>query len=114
MTFFKRHRRVFLKAALSFLPLYGLIAYLFLPLIWKEYERQPAMRASPGLTRTADGIPGDPINVGFNGHEHDLSRAMEAAGWSRAKPLNVDTLVEMGESLARGRPDRQARRGPPR
>ncbi|HEX5033681.1 MAG TPA: hypothetical protein VFW62_04320, partial [bacterium] len=61
MTFFRRHRRTFFRIALSLLPLYGLVAYLLLPLMWKEYERQPAMRASPGLTRTAEGIPGDPI-----------------------------------------------------
>lgn len=108
MTFFKRHRRTFLNIALGLLPLYGLVAYLFLPLVWKEYELQPAMKASPGVTRTVDGIPGDPINVGLNGHERDLAAAMEAAGWRRAKPLDVDTILEMGESLARDRPDRQA------
>ena len=99
MTFFKRHRRIFFRIALSLLPLYGLIAYLFLPLVWKEYERQPAMRSSPGMTRTADGIPGDPINVGLNGHERDLAESMEAAGWRRAKPLDAKTILEMGESV---------------
>ncbi|HKX13054.1 MAG TPA: LssY C-terminal domain-containing protein, partial [bacterium] len=103
-----RHRRIFLKIALSLLPLYGLIAYLFLPLVWKEYELQPAMKDSPGVTRTADGIPGDPINVGFNGHERDLTHAMEAAGWQRADPLGLETILKMGESLVRRRPDRQA------
>jgi hypothetical protein len=108
MTFFKRHRRSFLKIALSLLPLYGLVAYIFLPLIWKEYERQPAMKSSPGITRTADGIPGDPINVGFLGHERDLFQSLEAAGWRKAKPLSVESLLKMGASLVGDRPDRQA------
>lgn len=108
MTFFKRRRRIFLRIALSLLPLYGLVAYIFLPLAWKEYENQPGMKASPGLTRTVDGIPGDPINVGLKGHEREMIRAMELAGWRRAKPLDMETIVEMGESLARNRPDRQA------
>lgn len=108
MTFLKRHRRSFFRIALGLIPLYGLVAYIFLPLAWKEYESQPGMKASPAVTRTVDGIPGDPINVGFKGHEAELFHSMEAAGWRRAKRLDIETLVGMGESLARNKPDRQA------
>ena len=39
-------------------------AYLAMPLLWTRYARRhPALEDIPGVTRTADGTAGDPLNV---------------------------------------------------
>jgi hypothetical protein len=44
---------------------YGIIAYIVLPLTWTHYEHQKGLAGLTMLTRTVQGIQGDPINVGF-------------------------------------------------
>ena len=46
---------------------YGLLAYVVLPALWTHYEHQKGLADLPMVTRTAQGIPGDPINVGLVG-----------------------------------------------
>jgi len=57
----------FLLLALFIVITYTLLAYLVLPAFWTHYEHQKGLAALPMVTRTAQGIPGDPINVGFVG-----------------------------------------------
>gem|GEM_PF-2984904 len=42
-----------------------ILAYLVLPAIWQHYEHNPKLATSPKVTRTADGIPGDLLNLGL-------------------------------------------------
>src|SRR4051794_4190815 len=59
------------------------MAYVVLPAVWKRYERRhPAFDDVPGVTQTADGIPGDPVNVALIGTQADLVKTMLAAKWS--------------------------------
>jgi LssY C-terminus len=61
--------------------LYAILAYIVLPAVWTHYERQPGLANRSMLTVTRQGIPGDPINVGFVGDREDIIRAMHEAGW---------------------------------
>ena len=66
-----RHRRVarVSGAAAALAGVYLLLAYVVLPWLWWFAERgqHPALDGLPKVTRNADGIPGDPINVGLVG-----------------------------------------------
>ncbi|MBN9002873.1 MAG: LssY C-terminal domain-containing protein, partial [Rhizobiales bacterium] len=73
---------------LALLSLYGLIAYMLLPILWTHYEHQRGLAGLPMVTRTAQGIPGDPINVGLIGSRDDIACAMKEAGWSPAAPIS--------------------------
>jgi hypothetical protein len=46
------------------------------------------------LTSTAQGIPGDPINVGLIGNREDVVPAFHIAGWYPADPITLRTSVE--------------------
>jgi hypothetical protein len=91
----------FLGASLLF---WLLAAYLVLPFLWTHYEHQPAMVDAPKTTVTAQGIPGDPLNVGLIGDREGLVRAMARAGWDPADPVTLRTSLEIAGSVIRDRP----------
>ena len=70
----------FLLGSLFVILVYTLLAYLVLPAFWTHHEHQKGLEALPMVTLTAQGIPGDPINVGLVGHAKDVLCAMQAAG----------------------------------
>jgi LssY-like putative type I secretion system component LssY len=86
------------------LSTYGLVAYLLLPTFWTHYEHQKRLSGLPMVTRTAQGIPGDPINVGLIGDNKDVLCAMQAAGWSPADPLTLRSSIEIVGSVLLDRP----------
>jgi hypothetical protein len=58
-------------------------AYPLLPVLWTQYaHRHPALEDMPGITYTADGIPGDPLNVTLVGTKAEVIRILLAAQWS--------------------------------
>lgn len=83
---------------------YLLLAYLILPLLWRHHEHEPGLASLPMVTRTASGIPGDALNVGFVGSRDDALRAMHAAGWYPADPITLRTSIEIVGSVALDRP----------
>ena len=56
------------------------------------------------VTRTAQGIPGDPINVGLIGDKLDVLCAMHAAGWYPADPVTLRSSIEIVGSVLLDRP----------
>ncbi len=67
---------------------YGLASYGLLPKAWKIYEtKHPALDLAPTRAFTAQGIPGDPINLAFIGSQEDLMQAAKAAHWVPADPI---------------------------
>ena len=88
--------------------LYGMLAYLLLPWAWTHYEHQRGLAGRTMLTATAQGIPGDPLNVGFVGSRDDLIRAMGAAQWYPADLLTWRTSIEIAGSVLLDRPYRDA------
>lgn len=100
----------------GFLVAYLLVAYVVLPLFWREDEalRQPAPKdraasgGAPKVTRNRQGIPGDPLNVGLVGTKSELVHAMAAAGWRPADPITFKASREIAKSVVFDRPDLDA------
>ncbi len=106
----QRRRRLRQAVLLSLMlaSLYGLIAYMLLPILWTHYEHQKGLAGLPMVTRTAQGIPGDPINVGLIGSRDDIACAMKEAGWSPAAPISVRSSIGIAGSVIFRRPYRDA------
>src|SRR3954466_690192 len=103
MKFFARRRRWLL--ILAAVPIiYILLAYLILPAIWTHHEREPGLASMPMVTRTADGIPGDALNVGLVGDKEDITRAMHAAEWFPADAITLRTSIDIIGSVVLDRP----------
>jgi hypothetical protein len=92
------------RLSLLILTVYGFVAYLLLPTIWTHYEHQKRLEGLPMVTRTAQGIPGDPINVGLIGDNKDVLCAMQAAGWYPADPVTLRSSIEIVGSVLLDRP----------
>ena len=60
------------------------------------------------LTLTAQGIPGDPINVGLVGDRTEILCAMQAAGWYPADAVTLKSSLEIVDSVLLKRPYRDA------
>jgi hypothetical protein len=107
-TITRQHRRsrTFRIARVTLLALivYGGIAYLLLPELWTHYEHQQRLAGMPMTTTTAQGIPGDAINVGLIGDLKDVLCTMHAAGWYPADPVTWRTSVEIIGSVLLDRP----------
>jgi LssY C-terminus len=97
-----------LLVAGGIVALYLLSAYVVLPLVWPHREHQPQLAALPMLTRTAQHIPGDPLNVGLAGSREDVVLAMQEAGWFPADPVTLRTSIEIAGSVVLDRPYRRA------
>ncbi|MCI0412819.1 LssY C-terminal domain-containing protein [bacterium] len=78
---------------------YLLLAYLILPAMWKHHEHHPALSAAPKCTVTGEGIPGDPVNVGFVGTQDEILRCLIAAGWHPADPITFRSATQIVESV---------------
>jgi len=102
-----RLRRVLLLA-LGIVLSYALLAYLVLPALWTHYEHQKGLAKLPMVTRTAQGIPGDPINVGLVGDQRDVVCAMHEAGWYPADPITLKSSIEIVGSVLLDRPYKDA------
>jgi len=94
----------FLLGALSTILVYTLLAYVVLPAFWTHHEHQKGLAALPMVTLTAQGIPGDPINVGLVGDDKDVLCAMAAAGWYPADRVTLRSSIEIVGSVVLDRP----------
>jgi hypothetical protein len=99
-----------LGASLGLLVVGYLVAvYLVVPALWKRYEKKhPELDDVPGITHTADGIPGDPINVALIGTREELVKAMLAARWHPADGLTFRSCVAIAVDSVFRRPDPEA------
>src|SRR5215813_13069789 len=93
-----------LLTLLAVVALYTAIAYLLLPALWTHYEHQKGLATLPMVTRTAQDIPGDAINVGLIGSEKDVLCAMNAAKWFPADPVTFRSSIEIAGSVLLDRP----------
>jgi hypothetical protein len=97
-----------LLTLLAVVAIYTAIAYAALPALWTHYEHQKGLASLPMVTRTAQGIPGDAINVGLIGSEKEVLCAMNAAGWFPADPVTLKSSIEIAGSVLLDRPYRDA------
>jgi hypothetical protein len=88
--------------------LYVLLAYVVLPALWTHHEHEPALADLPMVTRTAQGIPGDPLNVGLVGSREEVIRALHAGSWYPADAITLKTSIEIAGSVLFDRPYRDA------
>jgi hypothetical protein len=88
-----------LLALLAVVSAYTVLAYVVLPAFWTHYEHQRGLADLPMVTRTSQGIPGDPINVGLIGDEKEVLCAMNAAGWFPADPVTFRSSIEIAGSV---------------
>jgi LssY C-terminus len=105
-----RHRTRLERVLLTLLAIvlcWAALAYLVLPAVWTHYEHQKGLASLPMVTRTAQGIPGDAINVGLIGGEKDVLCAMNTAKWYPADPVTFRSSIEIAGSvlLDRAYPD---------
>ena len=94
-TVFKRGAIVLISGV----GLYGITAYILFPALWRHYERNPKLEHSPKITQTAEGIPGDPVNIGLVGTETEILQAMSKADWQLADSVTVGSSLGMARSV---------------
>ncbi|MFT3945277.1 MAG: LssY C-terminal domain-containing protein [Ancrocorticia sp.] len=73
----------------TFIGFWGLLAYLVLPRIHRILTAIYVPDYFIGRTRTSDGLLGDPVNLAIMGSREDIVRAMSAANWTLADPVNA-------------------------
>lgn len=98
-----RARRLIFGIA-AVVAIYVAVAYIVLPAVWYDYEHQPGLAGKPMLTATAQGIPGDPLNVGAVGAKEQVIVAMTRAGWKPADAITLRSSIGIGLSVLLDRP----------
>lgn len=93
-----------LAAALLALPSYGLVAYVLVPVSWKQYQRLRSPEDAAWVTHTIEGIPGDPLNVAVVGGRDEVVDALTAAGWIPADRITLSSGFRDAASLLFHRP----------
>src|SRR5262249_4254620 len=88
---------------------YLAVAYLLLPAFWERYaDRHPSLEDIPGITHTADGIPGDSITVALIGPKAKVIKILLAAKWSPADPITLRSSLAIAVDAVFKRPDEEA------
>lgn len=72
-----------------FIPIWAITAYLVLPRLHRLLSDLYVPDYFFGRTRTADGLLGDPVNLGVDGSAAQLDEAMVAAGWHHADEITA-------------------------
>lgn len=80
------------------------LAYFAAPEFWTLRERNAGASKLEMVTRTPQGIAGDPINVGLIGTREQIVRAFALVHWDTADAITLRTAVEIGESVLFDRP----------
>ncbi len=84
---------------------YLVVAYLIMPAHWRRYAtRHPSLEDVPGVTHTASGIPGDPLNVALVGTEAEIRTLMASAKWYPADPLSLRSDLRIAADTVLDRP----------
>jgi hypothetical protein len=90
------------------ISIYVLVSYLIMPATWARIEHEPGLSKRAMVTSTAQGIPGDAINVGLIGSREDVVSAFHAAGWYPADPITLRTSLEIIGSVLLDRSYKEA------
>ncbi len=74
---------------------YAVAAYVILPYAVRMGLKILQRRHVPRFTLTADGLPGDPVNLALVGTQAQLRSAFAAAGWTEADTLDLRSAWHM-------------------
>jgi hypothetical protein len=88
--------------ALSFT--YGVGAYIILPRAVRMGLKVLHRQRIPSYTVTADGLPGDPVNLVLIGTLSNLRAAYATAGWSEADRLGLPSSWRMSRAFIFNKP----------
>jgi hypothetical protein len=83
---------------------YGVAAYVILPFAVHMGLKILHRRRVPRFTVTADGLPGDPVNLALIGTLAQLRAAFAGAGWTRADSLSLASSWRMAWAFVLGEP----------
>jgi hypothetical protein len=83
---------------------YGVAAYIILPYVVRMGLKILHRRLVPRYTITADGLPGDPVNIVLIGTLRELEMAFATAGWSQADPLGLVSSWRMAKAFVLNTP----------
>ena len=83
---------------------YGLAAYVILPRVVRMGLKILQRQRVPRFTVTADGLPGDPVNLALIGTLAQLRATFAAAGWAQADPLGLASSWRMARTFLFNKP----------
>ena len=83
---------------------YGLAAYVILPRVVRMGLKILQRRHVPRFTITADGLPGDPVNLALIGTIGQLRAAFALVGWAEADPLGLASSWRMARAFLSNKP----------
>lgn len=93
---FRVRRVVWVRWLCGILLMWLVVAYGVLPLWWERYERKhPAAAMEMRRALTAEGIPGDPLNLWVEAGEDELVSGLLKAGWYPADPVSLETSLRI-------------------
>lgn len=88
----------------ALLVTYILAAYFILPVVIRASVTALGTNRIPRVTRAADGLAADPVNIVLVGSADELRSAFAAAGWHVADALTLRTAIEMAVCFVLNRP----------
>ncbi|MFO0829725.1 MAG: LssY C-terminal domain-containing protein [Phycisphaerales bacterium] len=92
--------RRMLRIGALVLVAYFLVAYVAIPILFRASAAvDPRLKGVTTITHTADGHPGDPVNLMIVGSEDDLISSMLAAGWHPADPVTLRSSIRIAASV---------------
>ena len=84
-----------LPTVLALAATYAIAAYIVLPRVVRMGLKILLRKRVPRYTITADGLPGDPVNLVLTGTRQQLHAAFRHAGWSEADRLGLASSWRM-------------------
>lgn len=98
-------RTTLIMLVFSAIAFWAAMAYLVMPAWWRHYARtHPELDGVPGITQTASGIPGDPLNLAIIGTEQQVRAIFAAARWAPADPLSIKADARIAADAVLDRP----------
>jgi LssY-like putative type I secretion system component LssY len=83
---------------------YAVGAYIVLPYAVRMGLKVLQHERVPRFTTTADGLPGDPVNLALIGSLEDLRSAFARAGWTQADTLSLKSAWGMARAFVFDKP----------
>lgn len=101
----KPHLAATIAALVIGLPaLWFALAYGGLPRLWSHHEHKKGKLEGVLVSYTAQGIPGDPVNVEMVGSPAVIACAFQDGGWTRADDVTLGSGLKIGASVLLSRP----------